>query len=206
MRSLCARALRASSRNRTSSSIQRTGTGSLPSAITSVIRPLSDWRANSIGRCGPLCCHCPLIGIFSGRQINDPHPRHTIIALSLLRSHNLASHTPPMMLIPCLSAFRIHTLGVDCVRKMASQSILHVVCVCINRIGTVDSVTAPRLCARCVQGAAINSPGPAFAVAATLGAPVGKGIAEAKLAIHPSCASGTRFAWSANSGQSAGFQ
>ena len=113
---------------------------------------------------------------------------------------------PPMMLIPCLSAFRIHTLGVDCVRKMASQSILHVVCVCINRIGTVDSVTAPRLCARCVQGAAINSPGPAFAVAATLGAPVGKGIAEAKLAIHPSCASGTRFAWSANSGQSAGFQ
>ena len=26
---------------------------------------------------------------------------------------------------------------VDCVRKMAGQSILHIVCVCINRIGTV---------------------------------------------------------------------
>ena len=37
----------------------------------------------------------------------------------------------------CLSALRIHTLGVDCVRKMAGQSILHIVCVCINRIGTV---------------------------------------------------------------------
>ena len=37
---------------------------------------------------------------------------------------------------PCLSALRIHTLGVDCVRKMAGQSILHIVCVCINRIGT----------------------------------------------------------------------
>ena len=37
---------------------------------------------------------------------------------------------------PCLSALRIHLLGVDCVRKMASGSILHVVCVCINRIGT----------------------------------------------------------------------
>ena len=37
---------------------------------------------------------------------------------------------------PCLSALRIHPLGVDCVRKMASGSILHVVCVCINRIGT----------------------------------------------------------------------
>ena len=37
----------------------------------------------------------------------------------------------------CLSALRIHLLGVDCVRKMASGSILHVVCVCINRIGTV---------------------------------------------------------------------
>ena len=29
---------------------------------------------------------------------------------------------------PCLSALRIHPLGVDCVRKMASGSILHVVC------------------------------------------------------------------------------
>ena len=38
---------------------------------------------------------------------------------------------------PCLSALRIHTLGVDCVRKMAGQSILNIVCVCINRIGTV---------------------------------------------------------------------
>ena len=37
---------------------------------------------------------------------------------------------------PCLSALRTHTLGVDCVRKMAGQSILHIVCVCINRIGT----------------------------------------------------------------------
>ena len=37
---------------------------------------------------------------------------------------------------PCLSALRIHPLEVDCVRKMASESILHVVCVCINRIGT----------------------------------------------------------------------
>ena len=37
----------------------------------------------------------------------------------------------------CLSALRIHPLGVDCVPKMASGSILHVVCVCINRIGTV---------------------------------------------------------------------
>ena len=37
---------------------------------------------------------------------------------------------------PCLSALRIHPLGVDCVRRMASESILHVVCVCINRIGT----------------------------------------------------------------------
>ena len=36
----------------------------------------------------------------------------------------------------CLSALRIHPLGVDCVPKMASESILHVVCVCINRIGT----------------------------------------------------------------------
>ena len=40
---------------------------------------------------------------------------------------------------PCLSALRIHTLGVDCVRKMASQSILHIVGVCINRIGTVGT-------------------------------------------------------------------
>ena len=40
---------------------------------------------------------------------------------------------------PCLSALRIHPLGVDCVRKMASGSILHVGCVCINRIGTVQS-------------------------------------------------------------------
>ena len=39
----------------------------------------------------------------------------------------------------CLSALRIHTLGVDCVRKMAGQSILHIVCVCINRIGTAQS-------------------------------------------------------------------
>ena len=38
--------------------------------------------------------------------------------------------------IACLSALRIHPLGVDCVRKTASGSILHVVCVCINRIGT----------------------------------------------------------------------
>ena len=38
--------------------------------------------------------------------------------------------------VPCLSALRIHPLGVDCVPKMASGSILHVVCVCINRIGT----------------------------------------------------------------------
>ena len=38
---------------------------------------------------------------------------------------------------PCLSALRIHPLGVDCVRKMASGSILYVVCVCINRIGTI---------------------------------------------------------------------
>ena len=30
-----------------------------------------------------------------------------------------------------------YTLGVDCVRKMAGQSILHIVCVCINRIGTI---------------------------------------------------------------------
>ena len=30
---------------------------------------------------------------------------------------------------PCLSALRIHLLGVDCARKMASRSILHVVCV-----------------------------------------------------------------------------
>ena len=37
----------------------------------------------------------------------------------------------------CLSALRIHILGVDCVCKMSSQSILHIVCVCINRIGTV---------------------------------------------------------------------
>ena len=37
---------------------------------------------------------------------------------------------------PCLSALRIHTLGVDCVRELAGQSILHIVCVCINRIGT----------------------------------------------------------------------
>ena len=41
------------------------------------------------------------------------------------------------MFDPCLSALRIHPLGVDCVRRMASESILHVVCVCINRIGTV---------------------------------------------------------------------
>ena len=41
------------------------------------------------------------------------------------------------MFVPCLSALRIHPLGVDCVRKMVSGSILHVVCVCINRIGTV---------------------------------------------------------------------
>ena len=40
---------------------------------------------------------------------------------------------------PSLSALRIHTLEVDCVRKMASQSILHIVCVCINRIGTVQT-------------------------------------------------------------------
>ena len=38
----------------------------------------------------------------------------------------------------CLSALRTHPLGVDCVCKIASVSILHVVCVCINRIGTVD--------------------------------------------------------------------
>ena len=44
---------------------------------------------------------------------------------------------------PCLSALRIHPLGVDCVRKMASGSILHVVCVCINRIGTVRSSRPP---------------------------------------------------------------
>ena len=31
--------------------------------------------------------------------------------------------------IACLSALRIHPLGVDCVRRMASESILHVVCV-----------------------------------------------------------------------------
>ena len=37
-----------------------------------------------------------------------------------------------------LSALRIHTLGVDCVHKMAGQSILHIVCVCINRIGTLS--------------------------------------------------------------------
>ena len=43
----------------------------------------------------------------------------------------------PKMYEPCLSALRIHPLGVDCVRKMASGSILHVVCVCINRIGTI---------------------------------------------------------------------
>ena len=42
----------------------------------------------------------------------------------------------------CLSALRIHPLEVDCVRKMASESILHVVCVCINRIGTVDGSMA----------------------------------------------------------------
>ena len=41
--------------------------------------------------------------------------------------------------LPCLSALRIHPLGVDCVPKMASGSILHVVCVCINRIGTEAS-------------------------------------------------------------------
>ena len=39
-----------------------------------------------------------------------------------------------------LSALRTHPLGVDCVRKMASGSILHVVCVCINRIGTVHGM------------------------------------------------------------------
>ena len=44
----------------------------------------------------------------------------------------------------CLSALRIHLLGVDCVRKMASGSILHVVCVCINRIGTERSIPADR--------------------------------------------------------------
>ena len=27
-------------------------------------------------------------------------------------------------------------IGVDCVRKLACQSILYIVCVCINRIGT----------------------------------------------------------------------
>ena len=46
-------------------------------------------------------------------------------------------------LVPCLSALRIHTLGVDCVRKMAGQSILHIVCVCINRIGTPCSSSSP---------------------------------------------------------------
>ena len=40
---------------------------------------------------------------------------------------------------PCLSALRIHPLGVACVRRMASESILHVVCVCINRIGTLGT-------------------------------------------------------------------
>ena len=41
------------------------------------------------------------------------------------------------MFSPCLSALRIHPLGVACVCKMASGSSLHVVCVCNNRIGTV---------------------------------------------------------------------
>ena len=53
--------------------------------------------------------------------------RHCLIADGLEEAQGIDA---------CLSALRIHPLGVDCVRRMASESILHVVCVCINRIGT----------------------------------------------------------------------
>ena len=39
-----------------------------------------------------------------------------------------------------------HELGVDCVPKMASGSILHVVCVCINRIGTPQCIPNGSFC------------------------------------------------------------
>ena len=58
-------------------------------------------------------------------------------AYPALDLRGLQPERPLALFDPCLSALRIHPLGVDCVRRMASESILHVVCVCINRIGTV---------------------------------------------------------------------
>ena len=52
---------------------------------------------------------------------------------------------------PCLSGLRIHTLGVDCVGKMASQSILHIVGVCVNRIGTLQANLSRRSPARAAE-------------------------------------------------------
>ena len=67
--------------------------------MTKVMRPSFDCRANSTGRSGPSACQSPIVGRLSGHQIREPHPRHTIIALSdtapppiRRRPHTLPAH------------------------------------------------------------------------------------------------------------------
>jgi hypothetical protein len=54
-------------------------TGLASSVSASVTRPSRDCRVNSTGRWGLSASHSCRINRFSGRQINEPHPRQAIL-------------------------------------------------------------------------------------------------------------------------------
>lgn len=77
--SRCANSLVASSMLVATISAQSTGILGAPEVRTSVIRPLSDCRANSMGRLGPSESQPPASLRDPGFQINDPQPRQTTV-------------------------------------------------------------------------------------------------------------------------------
>ena len=64
---------------------QRTGTGVASSAMTKVIRPFSDSRANSTGRSGPSQFQEPDTGRQHGFQTSDPQPKQAMFMCFFLR-------------------------------------------------------------------------------------------------------------------------
>ena len=69
---------RASSMSLQSINAQSDRTVVPPSAITKVMRPSLDWRANSTLMSGPSSNQVPRMGSSRASQTKDPHPRHAM--------------------------------------------------------------------------------------------------------------------------------
>lgn len=80
--SRCCSCFFASSRLSPSIRAHSARTGRTAGEITNVIRPSSDFRANSTGISGPSLNQYRWIGKLRGSQIREPQPRHAILVIT----------------------------------------------------------------------------------------------------------------------------